>query len=87
MVFLLDSMESENERYVGQRGPDKESREFNPKSLSNLKQFQKPIQNVNPSINLAVNSGTNRNKLGMITIFVIIVGLLIWKIRQKKKAL
>lgn len=67
----------DDEKYFGQRGPDKEPREFNPKPLLNLKQFQKPAQSVTPSVNPVVNSGINWNKLGMVTVFVIIVGLLI----------
>jgi len=67
-------------RKKGQRGPDREHREFNPKSLSNLKQFQKPVSEAN----LSVNSGINWNKLGIIAVFVITVGLLIWKIRKKE---
>lgn len=70
------------ERGVGQRGPDKEPRIFNPKSLLNLKQFQKPVSSVNPS----VNSGVNWGKLGIIVVFVIGIGLAIWKIRSEKEA-
>lgn len=82
MILLFHSMK--DEKYVGQRGPDKEQREFNPKSLLNLKQFQKPIPNVNPTTNLIVNSSNNWNKLGIIAVFSITVGLLIWKIHKKR---
>lgn len=71
----------ENEKYVGQRGPDKEPREFNSKSLLNLKQFQKPVSEVD----LRVNAGTNWIKVGLIAIFLVGIGLLIWKIRKKKQ--
>lgn len=70
------------EKYVGQRGPDKEPREFNPKSLLNLKQFQKPVSEAN----LSVNSDMNLSRLGLITVFAMIVGLAIWKIRNRKRA-
>jgi hypothetical protein len=73
-----------SERGIGQRGADKEPREFNPKSLLNLKQFRKPVSKANLSVNPAVNSGINWNKLGIIAVFVITVGLLIWKIRKKE---
>ncbi|MFY9301278.1 MAG: hypothetical protein WAO91_08835 [Candidatus Nitrosotenuis sp.] len=68
------------ERGIGQRGTDKEPREFNPKSLLNLKQYQKSI----PSVNPAVNSGVNLSKIGMIVIFLIGIGLVIWKVRNRK---
>lgn len=45
----------ENEKYVGQCGPDRKRRVFNPKSLSNLKQFQKPVSEANLSVNLGTN--------------------------------
>ena len=76
---FLDTMDEKRE--IGQRGPDKEKREFNPKSLSNLKQFQKPVSEAN----LSVNSGTNWIKLGKVAIIIIIISGLIWKIYQKKK--
>lgn len=34
-------------RKKGQRGPQIENTKFNPKSLSNLKQFQKPVPEAN----------------------------------------
>lgn len=71
----------EDERYVGQRGPDKEPREFNPKSLLNLKQFQKPVSEAN----LSTNSGMNWTKIGIIGIFVLTLCLIIWKRYNKKK--
>lgn len=83
MIPLFYSME--DEKYVGQRGPDKEQREFNPKSLLNLKQFQKPASNVSPSVNPAVNSGVNWSKLGNIAIVAIVISALIWKLYQRKK--
>ena len=70
----------EDEKYVGQRGPDKEPREFNPKSLLNLKQFQKPAFEAS----LSVNSGVNWEKLGKIAI-VIVFSAIIWKLYQRKK--
>jgi len=39
---MSKSLDGESEKYVGQRGPDKQQREFNPKSLYNLKQYQIP---------------------------------------------
>lgn len=71
----------ENERFVGQRGPDKKPRVFNPKSLSNLKQFQKPVSEAN----LSVNSGVNWSKLGQIAIVVIVFSAIIWKLYHRKK--
>ena len=71
----------EDERYVGQRGPDREQREFNPKSLLNLKQFQKPVSEAN----LSVNSGVNWSKLGKIAIVVIVLSAIIWELYQRKK--
>lgn len=68
-------------RKKGQRGPDREHREFNPKSLSNLKQFQKPVSEAN----LSVNSGVNWSKLGKIVIVVIVFSAIIWKLYQRKK--
>lgn len=70
----------EDERYVGQRGPDKEIREFNPKSLLNLKQFQKLQQNSEPRV-----SSTDWSKLGTI-LFLIAMGFLIWKIWNRRKS-
>ena len=78
MILLLYGME---EKYVGQRGPDKEQREFNPKSLLNLKQFQKPV----PETNLSVNSGVNWDKIGKIALVVIIISAVFWKLYRRKK--
>ncbi|MEW6044033.1 MAG: hypothetical protein AB1608_07190 [Thermoproteota archaeon] len=75
----------DEERGIGERGPDKKKRDFNPKSLFNLKQFQKPVSNVTPSVNPAVNSGVNWSKIGIILLFVITAGLAMWKIRNRKK--
>jgi hypothetical protein len=75
-------MESENERYVGQRGPDKESREFNPKSLLNLKQFQK---NLGTGTDSSVNLGINWIKIGIVAIVAIVISVLAWKLYQRKK--
>jgi hypothetical protein len=41
----------DKERGIGERGPDREKRDYNKKSLFNLKQFQKPAQNATPSVN------------------------------------
>lgn len=67
----------EEERGIGERGPDKQPRDFNPKSLFNLKQFQKPIP--------TVNAGVNWGKIGIVLISVIIAAFAIWKIWNKKK--
>lgn len=74
------------EKHVGQRGPDKETREFNPKSLLNLKQF-KPASNVSLSVNPDVNSGVNWGKLGKIVIIGIIISAIVWKLYQGKNIL
>ena len=71
----------EDERYVGQRGPDRKPREFNPKSLSNLKQFQKPVSGAN----LSVNSGVNWSKIGKIGLVLLTAGIIIWKLYQRRK--
>lgn len=71
----------EDEKYIGQRGPDVKPREFNPKSLSNLKQFQKPVPSTNPS----VNSGVNWSKLGKFAIIAIVISTLVWKLSRWKK--
>lgn len=75
----------ENEKYIGQRGPDKKPRVFNPKSLSNLKQFQKPVPEANLSVNSAVNSGIDWSKVGKLTVIGIVVLALVWKLYQKTK--
>ena len=69
------------ERRVGQRGVDNEPREFNPKSLLNLKQFQEPESSVDSSVNL----GVNWIKIGIILVSTIIAAFAIWKIWNKKK--
>jgi hypothetical protein len=74
----------DKERGIGERGPDREKRDYNKKSLFNLKQFQKPAQNATPSVNPAVNSGVNWSKLGKIAIVVVVISALIWKLYQKK---
>jgi len=71
----------EKERHVGQRGPDKETREFNSKSLLNLKQFQKPVSHTN----LIVSSGINWSKISIIVVFIIGIGLAVWKIKKRKE--
>lgn len=71
-------------RGIGERGPDKEKRDYNKKSLFNLKQFQKPAQTVSPSVNPAVNAGVNWAKLGKIAIVVIVISAIFWKIRRRK---
>ncbi|MGI0057126.1 MAG: hypothetical protein ACREAK_07100 [Nitrosarchaeum sp.] len=70
-------MDENEERGIGERGPDKQPRDFNPKSLFNLKQFQKPV----PS----VNSGVNWTKIGIILASTIIAAFAIWKIWNRKK--
>jgi uncharacterized protein YybS (DUF2232 family) len=72
----------ESERYVGQRGSDIEPRKFNPKSLLNLKQFQKPVSEAS----LSVNSGVNWTKVGKIVIILFAISAIIWKIKQKKNS-
>jgi len=59
---------------VGQRGPDKQPREFNPKSLSNLKQYQIP-ENISTKI--------NPNYL-LIGGFVLLLGVILWKLYSSK---
>lgn len=68
-------------RGIGERGPDKEKRDYNPKSLSNLKQNQKPASEAN----LSVNSGINWTKLGKITIVGAVILAIIWKLHQRKR--
>lgn len=74
----------DEKRGVGERGPDKEKREYNKKSLFNLKQFQKPVQSADTSVNPAVHSGVNWGKLGVIVVFLVGIGLVIWKIRKRR---
>ena len=71
-------------RKKGQRGPDREHREFNPKSLSNLKQFQKSVSEASLSVNSDVNLGINWSKVGMMVTFVAAISVLIWKLYQRK---
>jgi hypothetical protein len=73
----------DDERYIGQRGPDKEQREFNPKSLLNLKQFQKPAMATNSDVNPVANLYINWLKIGIIIVIIIAVGLIIWKILDR----
>ncbi|NDB46910.1 MAG: hypothetical protein EB163_06435 [Nitrososphaeria archaeon] len=75
----------DEKRGVGERGLDKEKRDYNKKSFFNLKQFQKPIQNVNPSVNPAANTSVNWAKLGKIAIVAIIISAVFWKLYQKRK--
>lgn len=75
----------DEERGIGERGPDKEKRDYNKKSLFNLKQFQKPVSNVSPSVNPAANSGINWSKLGKIVIIAIVISAVFWKLYQRKK--
>ena len=70
-------MDESEERGIGERGPDKQPRDFNPKSLSNLKQFQKSAPNV--------NSGVNWAKIGIILASIIIAVFAIWKIWNRKE--
>ena len=70
---------------IGERGPDKEKRDYNKKSLFNLKQFQKPVSNVSPNVNPTVNSGVNWAKLGKIAIVAIVISAIFWKLYQRKK--
>lgn len=82
-LSFLDIMDEK--RSIGERGPDKEKRDFNKKSLFNLKQFQKPVPNVGTSVDPAANTGVNWSKLGKIAIVVIVISALIWKLYQRKK--
>ena len=68
---------SETVRGIGQRGPDKQPREFNPKSLYNLKQFQESIPEV--------NSNFNWLKIGIVLVLTMIFGFIIWKIWNWEK--
>ncbi len=67
---MSESLDGESEKYVGQRGPDKQPREFNPKSLYNLKQYKIPE-------NIPVK--TNWNYV-LIVVFIAILGVIITKI-------
>jgi len=70
---MSESFESEDVRGVGQRGPDKQPREFNPKSLSNLKQYQVPDIPDNIHWNYLLIGG-----------FIALLGVIIWKLRKSK---
>jgi len=59
---------------VGQRGPDKQPREFNPKSLSNLKQYQ---------ISEDIKTKISWNYL-LVGGFVLLLGVIIWKFHKSK---
>ena len=59
---------------VGQRGPDKQPREFNPKSLSNLKQFQ-----ISEKIPLTINWN-----YVLIVGFIALLGVIIWTFCKSK---
>ena len=74
---MSESLDGESEKYVGQRGPDKQPREFNPKSLANLKQFQESVPEV--------NSNFNWLKIGIVLVLTMIFGFVIWKIWNWKK--
>ena len=64
---------SETQREIGQRGPDKQPREFNPKSLSNLKQYQ-----------ISENIPAKANwKYVMIAVFILLLGVIIWIYKSK----
>jgi len=65
---------------IGQRGPDRKPRVFNPKSLLNLMQFQKPVSEVD----LDINSGINWSKLGKILV-VIMALVLLWRMYDQRK--
>jgi len=69
---MSESLESE--KYVGQRGPDKQPREFNPKSLYNLKQYKIPE-------NLPVK--TNWNYVLIVVFAVIFIAILSMIIHKK----
>lgn len=70
---MSESLDVESEKYVGQRGPDKQPREFNPKSLLNLKQYKIPE-------NLPVKTNWNYVLVVvLIVIFIAILGVIITK--------
>ena len=72
---MSESLESE--KYVGERGPDKVPREFNPKSLYNLKQYKIPE-------NIPDKSNLNYLLIAVfVVIFIAILGMIIWKIYDK----
>jgi len=67
---------SETQREIGQRGPDKQPREFNPKSLSNLKQYQ---------ITENIQTRITWNYL-IIAVFALFLGVIIWKFYNNKNS-
>jgi len=70
---MSESLDGESEKYVGQRGPDKQPREFNPKSLYNLKQYRIPE-------NIPVTSNWNYVLIvALIVVFIAILGVIITK--------
>ncbi len=81
---MKSNVSEKTERGIGQRGPDRKQRVFNPKSLSNLKQFQKHVSETNLSVNPAVNSGVTWSRVGKILVLIIVSGLL-WNMYNQKK--
>lgn len=70
---MSEFLDGESEKYVGQRGPDKQPRKFNPKSLSNLKQYKIPE-------NIPVKTNWNYVLIVvLIVIFIAILGAIITK--------
>lgn len=70
---MSESLDGESEKYVGQRGPDKQPREFNPKSLYNLKQYTIPV-------NIPVTSNWNYVLIvALIVVFIAILSVIIAK--------
>ena len=69
-----------DEKYVGQRGPDKEPRQVNPKCLLNLKQFQK--SELTESLN---TNSIDWSKLGIILLLLLAIGFGIWLIWNRRK--
>lgn len=64
-------MDTENK--VGQRGPDKQPREFNPKSMLNLKQYQISDIPTKKTWNYLI-----------IACFIALLGVIIWKFHKSK---
>jgi len=70
---MSESLDGESEKYVGQRGPDKQQREFNPKSLYNLKQYRIPE-------NIPVKTNWNYVLIvALIVVFIAILGVIVHK--------
>jgi len=70
---MSESLDGESEKYVGQRGPDKQPREFNPKSLYNLKQYKIPE-------NIPVKLNWNYVLIvALIVVFIAVLGVIITK--------